>query len=132
MGWQTGRTRLLFQDRLWEGVPPLPVIDAQVKLHLQTLLNVDPAVAVEARQCLRLHVALAFIRDVSTAADLRRELWDFSSQAFQHLGDAGAYISSAEAFVRHNAHDCIYADHEKDFRVLQLFAENSCTASCSG
>ena len=28
----------------------------------------------------------------------------------------------AEAFVRHNAHDCIYPDHEKDFRVLQLFA----------
>ena len=31
------------------------------------------------------------------------------------------YISTAEAFVRHNAHDCIYSDHEKDFRVLQLF-----------
>ena len=29
---------------------------------------------------------------------------------------------AAEAFVRHNAHDCTYADHEKDFRVLQLFA----------
>ena len=24
--------------------------------------------------------------------------------------------------MRHNAHDCIYPDHEKDFRVLQLFA----------
>ena len=56
------------------------------------------------------------------ARDLRRELWEESSAAFKHLGDASPYISTAEAFVRHNAHDCIYPDHEKDIRVLQLFA----------
>ena len=69
---------------------------------------------------------LAFEADAATAwekaKDLRRELWEDSSAAFQHLGDASPYTSTAEAFVRHNAHDCIYSDHEKDFRVLQLFA----------
>ena len=31
-------------------------------------------------------------------------------------------ISEAEAFVRHNAHDCLAPHHEKDYRALQLFA----------
>ena len=88
--------------------------------------------AEEMRQCLCLHVALAFEGDWTTAwghaRDLRRELWEESSAAFQHLGDASPYISTAEAFVRHNAHDCIYPDHEKDFRVLQLLPDDSCKA----
>ena len=120
----------MFHDPVWDGVPPLAVVDVQDKLalegDLQSLLRVDSGTLSEARQCLCLHVALAFTRDVQNfpqpAAELRKELWEASSRAFQHLGDAGVYISSAEAFVRHNAHDCIYADREKDFRVLQLFA----------
>ena len=31
-------------------------------------------------------------------------------------------ISEAEAFVRRNTHDCLAPHHEKDYRVLQLFA----------
>ena len=95
---------------------------------LAQLLRVVPDKRAEARQCLCLHVGLAFCGTTEAAlpkaSELRRELWEASSEAFQHLGDAGAYISSAEAFVRHNAHDCIYPDHEKDFRVLQLFAKS--------
>ncbi|CAE7230388.1 GLT8D1, partial [Symbiodinium necroappetens] len=104
--------------------------DAQDKLNLPedlgVALQLEREGAEETRQCLCLHVALAFEPDLLSAwekaRDLRRELWEDSSAAFQHLGDASPYISTAEAFVRHNAHDCIYPDHEKDFRVLQLFA----------
>ena len=125
-----GKGRITFNHPLWEGVPPLDILDAQDKLtlpeDLQVALQIEGAKVEETRQCLCLHVALAFEEDLPTAweraRDLRRELWEESSAAFQHLGDASPHISTAEAFVRHNAHDCIYPDHEKDFRVLQLFA----------
>ena len=125
-----GKGQMTFNHPLWEGVPPLDILDAQDKLtlpeDLQVALQLGSEKAEEARQCLCLHVALAFEADLPAALekarDLRRELWEESSAAFQHLGDASPYISTAEAFVRHNAHDCIYPDHEKDFRVLQLFA----------
>ena len=123
-----GKGQMIFNHPLWEGVPPLGILDAQDKLTLPDDLRVALQLeqAEEMRQCLCLHVALAFEGDLTTAwehaRDLRRELWEESSAAFQHLGDASPYISTAEAFVRHNAHDCIYPDHEKDFRVLQLFA----------
>ena len=42
--------------------------------------------------------------------------------AFGHLGDAPPYVSEAEAFIRHNAHDAYYPHHEKDYRLLALFA----------
>ena len=42
--------------------------------------------------------------------------------AFRHLGDAPPYVSEAEAFIRHNAHDAYYPHHEKDYRSLALFA----------
>ena len=125
-----GKGQMTFNHPLWEGVPPLDILDAQDKLtlpeDLQVALQIESAKAEETRQCLCLHVALAFEEDLPTAweraRDLRHELWEESSAAFQHLGDASPHISTAEAFVRHNAHDCIYPDHEKDFRVLQLFA----------
>ena len=125
-----GKGQITFSHPLWEGVPPLSILDAQDKLtlpeDLRDALQLGSERAEEMRQCLCLHVALAFEADLPTAweraRDLRRELWEESSAAFQHLGDASPYISTAEAFVRHNAHDCIYPDHEKDFRVLQLFA----------
>ena len=126
-----GKGQMTFNHPLWEGVPPLDILDAQDKLtlpdDLRVALQLENEKAEEMRQCLCLHVALAFEGDLTTAwenaRDLRRELWEESSAAFQHLGDASPYISTAEAFVRHNAHDCIYPDHEiKDFRVLQLFA----------
>ena len=95
---------LVFHRPIWEGVPPLEVVDLQ-------LLRASPEKREEVRQCLCLHVALAFSGTqeaaLSQASASRRELWEASSEAFQHLGDAGAYISSAEAFVRHNAHHCI-------------------------
>ena len=125
-----GKGQMTFSHPLWDGVPPLDILDAQDKLplpeDLRVALQLGSEKAEEMRQCLCLHVALAFEADLPTAweraRDLRRELWEESSAAFQHLGDASPYISTAEAFVRHNAHDCIYLDHEKDFRVLQLFA----------
>ena len=49
---------------------------------------------------------------------LRQELWSKATEAFGHLGDAAP---AAEAFIRHNAHDCVAAHHEKDYRVVQLF-----------
>ena len=123
---------MTFSHPLWEAVPPLSILDAQDKLGLHedlpTLLHqCEGDASEESREYLCLHVALAFELEPSLAWDkargLRREMWEDSSAAFQHLGDASPYISTAEAFVRHNAHDCIYADHEKDFRMLQLFAK---------
>ena len=52
---------------------------------------------------------------------LSRQLrWRNASEA--HLGDPAPMISEAEAFARHNANDCLAAHHEKDYRVLKLFA----------
>ena len=56
------------------------------------------------------------------ATSLRSELWEEASAAQGHLGDAPPMITEAEAFVRHNTHDCLAPHHEKDYRVLQLFA----------
>ena len=58
----------------------------------------------------------------SLATSLRSELREEASAAQGHLGDAPPMISEAEAFVRHNTHDCLAPHHEKDYRVLQLFA----------
>ena len=80
----------------------------------------------ELRQCLCLHVGRVFSEDASSthslATSLRSELWEEASAAQGHLGDAPPMISEAEAFVRHNTHDCLAPHHEKDYRVLQLFA----------
>ena len=56
------------------------------------------------------------------ALALRKEMLQESVEAFAHLGDAPPHVSEAEAFVRHNAHDCFYPHHEKDYRSLALFA----------
>ena len=100
-----GKSQITFGHPLWEGVPPLSILDAQDKLalpdDLRDALQLGSDRAEETRQCLCLHVALAFEEDLSTAweraRDLRRELWEESSAAFQHLGDASPYISTAEA-----------------------------------
>ena len=80
----------------------------------------------ESRQCLCLHVGRVFAQDpshaVALAQDLRAELWQQASEAQGYLGDAAPMISEAEAFVRRNAHDCLAPHHERDYRVLQLFA----------
>ena len=78
---------------MWDGVPPLAIVDVQDQLildgGLQSLLRVEANPAMEARQCLCLHVALAFTRDTNnfqqSAADLRKELWEASSQAKKPL-----------------------------------------------
>ena len=84
------------------------------------------APALESRQCLCLHVGCVFAEDPSDAMllarQLRVELWQNASEAQGYLGDAAPMISEAEAFVRHNAHHCVAPHHEKDYRVLQLFA----------
>ena len=85
-------------------------------------------VPVETQQCLCLHVAAALqgkvlsLAEVQSAAlPLRQEILRLSVQAFAHLGDAPPHVGEAEAFVRHNAHDCFYPHHEKDYRSLALF-----------
>ena len=82
--------------------------------------------AAEHRQCLCLHVGRVFAASEdqvqAQARTLRSELWEEASQAHGHLGDSPPMISQAEAFVRHNTHDCLAPHHEKDYRVLQLFA----------
>ena len=87
---------MTFSHPLWEGVAPLNILDAQDKLilpeDLGVALQLNRERAEETRQCLCSHVALAFEQELSTAwekaRDLRRELWEDSSAAFQHLGDA--------------------------------------------
>ena len=81
----------------------------------------------EIRQCLLLHVGYVRTphrdpKQQDSAMALRNELWERAQEAFGHLGDSAPLISEAEAFVRHNAHDCLYSHHEKDYRVLHLFA----------
>ena len=80
------------------------------------------APAMESRQCLCLHVGRVFAPDPSQAVALAQDLRGELSEAQGYLGDAAPMISEAEAFVRHNAHDCLAPHHEKDYRVLQLFA----------
>ena len=105
MGWRTGRTRLFFQDPLWEGVPPLSVTDVQDKLHLATGLQTLTRLLLwrpdSAFACTWPWLSSA----MSTVTSRLLPISDASSgtlavRLFQHLGDAGAYISSAEAFVR--------------------------------
>ena len=68
---------------------------------------------VETRQCLSLHVAAALtgkrsLAGVRTSAlVVRKEMLHESVEAFAHRG-APPHVSEAEAFVRHNAHDCFY------------------------
>ncbi|OLQ15436.1 hypothetical protein AK812_SmicGene287 [Symbiodinium microadriaticum] len=77
-----GRGQMTFNHPMWEGVPPLDIFDAQDKLTLPDDLRVALQLeqAEEMRQCLCLHVALAFEGDFNTAweqaRDLRRELWE--------------------------------------------------------
>ena len=83
-------------------------------------------IAVETRQCLALRAGAALAgpdesRGVA-AVRLRLEMLKEAVNAFGHLGDAPPYVSEAEAFIRRNAHDAYYPHHEKDYRLLALFA----------
>ena len=57
-----GKGRMTFNHPLWEGVPPLDILDAQDKLtlpeDLQVALQIEGVKAEETRQCLCLHVCL--------------------------------------------------------------------------
>ena len=61
---------MTFSHPLWEGVPPLAIIDAQDKLSLpddmRAVLQGEGKPVEESRQCLCLHVALAFEADATT------------------------------------------------------------------
>ncbi|CAE8593825.1 unnamed protein product, partial [Polarella glacialis] len=56
-----------------------------------------------------------------TARAIRRELWDGAAEAQSAMGDAPPCISTSEADLRMFAHDCLCANHEKDYRVLMAF-----------
>ena len=66
-----GKGQMTFSHPLWEGVPPLDILDAQDKLtlpeDLRVALQLGSEKAEEMRQCLCLHVALAFEADLPTA-----------------------------------------------------------------
>ena len=106
----------------------LPFIDYQDQLPLPSTAFFPEPLEVETRQCLCLHVTAALTGERSlagvrvAAVALRQEMLQESVEAFAHLGDAPPHVSEAEAFVRHNAHDCFYPHHEKDYRALALFA----------
>ena len=89
------------QDKLpcMEGSPPLFPADSEVPEH---------------RQCLRLHVGLSFSASPEEALLLERQL---RGELWRRRLKLTVTISEAEAFVRHNAHDCLAAHHEKDYRV---------------
>ena len=101
-------------------------IDFQDQLPLSSEEWFPEPLEVETRLCLCLHVAAAGSRSLTGVRDatitLRREMLQESVEAFAHLGDAPPHVSEAEAFVRHNARDCFYPHHEKDYRSLALFA----------
>ena len=111
-----------------QAIGDLPFIDYQDQLPLPSTAWFPEPLEVETRQCLCLHVtaaltgerSLASVREAAVA--LRQEMLQESVEAFAHLGDAPPHVSEAEAFVRHNAHDCFYPHHEKDYRALALFA----------
>ncbi|CAE8594060.1 unnamed protein product, partial [Polarella glacialis] len=85
----------------------------------------------EERQCLPLHKAAAIEMGrgddwttdqiQETARAIRRELWDGAAEAQSAMGDAPPWISTSEADLRMFAHDCLCANHEKDYRVLMAF-----------
>ncbi|CAE7858626.1 unnamed protein product, partial [Symbiodinium necroappetens] len=66
-----GKGQMTFSHPLWEGVPPVDILDAQDKLilpeDLQVALQLGSEKAEEMRQCLCLHVALAFEADLPAA-----------------------------------------------------------------
>ena len=106
----------------------LPLTGEDASQRLQCLRSLQEPIEVETRQCLCLHVAAALSgeRSVSKvrteALVLRKEMLQESVDAFAYVGDAPPHVSEAEAFVRHNAHDCFYPHHEKDYRSRALFA----------
>ena len=79
------RGKLQFQQGPLRGLQGLPFMDFQDQLPLPSPTWFSEPLEVETRQCLCLHVAAAL-----------------------------SHVSEAEAFVRHNAHDCFYPHHEKD------------------
>ena len=117
-----GSVKGSFQGPL-QAVGDLPFIDYQDQLPLPSTAWFPEPLEVETRQCLCLHVTAALtgersltgVRDAAVA--LGQEMLQESVEAFAHLGDAPPHVSEAEAFVRHNAHDCFYPHHEKDYRA---------------
>ena len=102
MTWDGGRVGPGFSSRIPFGkvFHPLSVTDVQDKLHLATGLQTLTRLLLwrpdSAFACTWPWLSSAMSTVTSRLLPiLRRELWDSSSQAFQHLGDAGAYISSA-------------------------------------
>ena len=123
-----GRRELQLHQGPLRGLGSLPFVDFQDQLPLPSPTWFLEPIEVETRQCLCLHVAAAISGERSLtkvrseALALRKEMLQKSVEAFAHLGDAPPHVSEAEAFVRHNAHDCFYPHHEKDYRSLALFA----------
>ena len=90
----------------------------------------------EERQCLVLHPAAGVllwegdwdperrpgIEEVRhKAQEFRAALWDEAARAIAELGDPAPWISAREAEIRGYAHDCLRANHDKDYRLFQAF-----------
>ena len=108
----------------------LPVSD-----ELASALGLQPGED-EERQCLVLHPAAGIllwegdwdperrptIEEVKQKAQsFRAGLWDEAARAVAELGDPAPWIGAREAEVRGYAHDCLRANHDKDYRLFQAF-----------
>ena len=123
-GWGVGE--LQFLSPLFAHHPPVSFKDYKDQLELPSQDWFHEPVSVETRQCLALHAGTAVappgLSNLEAAVQLRLEMLTEAVNAFGHLGDAPPYVSEAEAFIQHNAHDAYYPHHEKDYRSLALFA----------
>ena len=108
----------------------LPVSD-----ELASALGLQPGED-EERQCLVLHPAAGIllwegdwdperrptIEEVKQKAQsFRACLWDEAARAVAELGDPAPWIGAREAEIRGYAHDCLRANHDKDYRLFQAF-----------
>ena len=121
-----GQGQLWFCSPLFASMEAVPFSDYRDQLELPDSDWFHEPLTVETRQCLALHAGAALADEgedrIAAAVRLRLEMLKESVNAFGHLGDAPPYVSEAEAFIRHNAHDAYYPHHEKDYRLLALFA----------
>ena len=98
-----------FLSPLFAHQGPLKFKDYRDQLELPSQDWFHEPVVVETRQCLALHAGAAIappgLTNLEASVQLRLEMLTEAVNAFGHLGDAPPYVSEAEAFIRHNAHD---------------------------
>ena len=104
-----GHGELQFLAPLFSTLGSVPFFGYRDQLELPDTDWFHEPIAIETRQCLALHAGAALAGPDESrgaaAVRLRLEMLKEAVNAFGHLGDAPPYVSEAEAFIRHNAHD---------------------------